>query len=73
MEVDTCATCKFWTKRYEDTNFGECRLNPPVFVHETDIGGKTKLKSKFPSTVSECWCGKHEHKGHDEPMPVAVG
>ncbi len=52
----TCADCKFW-------NAGECRRFPPT-LHKTgepaeaDPGQGVILKSFWPVTRAEDWCGE---------------
>jgi len=50
-----CCSCHFWVNQ-ENTDFGECRKNPPI-LQEHDVHC-----SSFPVTEKKCWCGAYRLK-----------
>ena len=51
MTTPTCADCRFW-KRKDDETYGYCRRRAPLYT--TEAGGV------FPDVRADEWCGEHE-------------
>lgn len=59
-----CETCRFWRKWDSQGRaggvFGECRkLSPVVILVRANSPGPDRPVSKWPTTRSNDWCGRH--------------
>jgi len=75
----TCQTCKYWTAFKGSKEKGQCRRFSPEVVPETDGGGiatlffvSTDLKTKWPETLYDDWCGEYESKQAPEPKKTGT-
>ncbi len=49
-----CDKCRFWkAPTHGNALTGECRFNPPAYT--------TVVRTIWPCTKGDDWCGKHEH------------
>ena len=51
----TCGACAYWKEL--DGASGECRVRPPQAI-AFRIGDETKVKTCFPVTREQDWCGE---------------
>jgi hypothetical protein len=57
IDLETCASCRFFLLDDPKEIAGYCRHNPPVSVVDEDGGGWT-----FPVVVYGEWCGQYSRK-----------
>lgn len=58
-EERACKNCDFWRGGFwgNSWNESECRFDPPKLIMMNE-----ELKSLYPSTTADGWCGKFDFK-----------
>jgi len=59
MTERACKNCDFWREGFWSNTWhdSECRFDPPKLIMINE-----ELKSVYPSTTADGWCGKFEFR-----------
>ncbi|HEY8606768.1 MAG TPA: hypothetical protein VIM12_06625 [Noviherbaspirillum sp.] len=55
VDIETCASCRFFLLDDPKSDAGYCRRSPPVHIGDAEDGGWT-----FPVAVPAEWCGEYK-------------
>lgn len=68
--METCGSCRFWDRRLDRVESGNCRRRPPVILEcvaaanisaEGDLdSADLELATRYPITFIDDWCGDHD-------------